>query len=276
MVKPAIAFIDSKAQPHAGPFYNKFCWEPVLPSGNIQIGSQKALPEMTVQGLLETITKEAGTSQDILIVCHGTTDGLSIPIHKKSEAKLQKNALEVLRDYESGKLKEEEVADRLYFSSKPDFLRFWDLIKDLRKLKLNRVELRSCLVGKSMKTLKMLKVFFGSSSCSAPTALDIFGTLNPTGRYGPAYNIELKKKFRDTKVTGIPPNRFALAVSICHQFSVAAESQKAIDNWVSTHLPGPSIQVRGQFPVHGVTPTFGKEKIIWAGEKAYRTFLAKV
>ena len=75
----------------------------------------------------------------------------------------------------------------------------------------------------NLKTLKMLKVFFGSSSCSAPTALDIFGTLNPTGRYGPAYIIELKKKFRSTKITGIPPNRFALAVSIRHQFSVAAD-----------------------------------------------------
>lgn len=273
--KLAVAFIDS-TQPNAPEYYRKFQKEPVLPSETISVGSPICLSNMTTSILLENIINNVEKYNDILIVSHGTADGLSIPIHKNSEAKLQTNALDVLQNYESGKVNADDVAPRLYFS-KPEFLQFWELVKKVRNLKINRVELRCCLVGCNVNTLEKLKSFFGSASCSAPTDLDVFGTINP-GQPGPDAIRKLLKKCPKAKITGNPPHRFALDVGIMGEFNAAADSKTAIDNWISFHLPGGSkVKFSGQpIPVHGIYPSRGAERIIWAGEKAYRRFLAKV
>ena len=136
----------------------------------------------------------------------------------------------MLQNFESGKLNADQVAPKLYFS-KREFLHFWELVQKVRKLKINRVELRSCLVGSNDKALEMLKSFFGSASCSAPKDLDVFGTINP-GKPGPDAIPKLLKKFPKAKISGNPPHRFALNVGIYNKFDAAADSKAAIDNWI--------------------------------------------
>lgn len=274
----AIAFIDNaqppEGQPDAPSYYNKF-EEPVLPAdATIQIGSQKLLPGMTVLGLLEAIGREAKSNQDILLVDHGTIDGPSIPLSEGNPAFLQKNVLLVLNKYEKGQLNADQIAPMLHFS-KSEFLRFWELVQNIRKLRLNRVELRACNVGGSKETLTLLKGFFGSSSLCAPKEYDVFCALDP-GPPGPDAISILLSRYPDAKITGNPPDRFGLAVIGALTFKAAAESERAITIWVNTHLPGPSVQVSGQFPVHGIKPSVGAEKMIWAGERKYRSLLEMV
>ena len=89
----AIAFIDSKAQPDAPAYYRLFRTEPVLPFATIHIGSQKSLSGMTTSILLENIIENVEKNQDILIVSHGTADGLSIPIQKNSQRSSRRTPL---------------------------------------------------------------------------------------------------------------------------------------------------------------------------------------
>jgi hypothetical protein len=271
----AIAFIDSKGQPSADWYYQVFNQEPVLPSDSITINSRVLLGAMTVQDLLTAIgtsIKESG--QSILVVSHGTKEGPSIPLVSGSKAFLQTNVLELLLQYEKQQVGADEIAPRLYFS-KAEFLNFWEQIQTVRKLKLGRVELRSCNTGSSTETLKSLKWFFGCLSCCAPISLDIFGPL-VVGPPGPTAVDTLLKKFPQAKITGTKPDRFGLHVGLLNIFDSAAESQKAIADWLDTHLPARSVQVGTRFPVHGIKALSGPRRIVWAGEREYRSLLANV
>lgn len=271
----AIAFIDSKGQPNADWYYQVFNQEPVLPSDSIAINSRVLLGAMTVRDLLTAIgtsIKESG--QSILVVSHGTKEGPSIPLASGSKAFLQTNVLELLLQYEKQQLGKDQIAPRLYFSE-ADFLNFWEQIQTVRKLKLGRVELRSCNTGTSTENLKSLKWFFGCSSCCAPTSFDIFGAID-VGLPGPTAVDTLLKKFPRAMVTGTKPDRFGLHVGLLNVFNSAAESQKAIANWLDTHLPARSVQVGTRFPVHGIKAVSGPPSIVWAGERKFRSLLARV
>jgi hypothetical protein len=271
----AIAFIDSKGHPDAEWFYRVFNKEPVLPADIIPINSRVLLPAMTVQGLLTAIdTSIKESEQSILVVSHGTKEGPSIPLRSGSEAFLQKNVVDLLLQYEKKQVGEDQIAPRLFFS-KDDFLKFWEQIQTVRKLKLGRVELRSCNTGTSKETLKSLKWFFGCSSCCAPISFDIFGTID-VGSPGPTAVDTLLKKFPQAKITGAKPDRFGLHVNLLNIFNSAAESEKAISNWLDTHLPARSVQVGTRFPVHGIKAVSGPRRIVWGGEREYRSLLASV
>jgi hypothetical protein len=270
----ASAFIDTKGQPDADWFYQKFNQEPVLPTDSISIDSRVPLPGMTVQDLLTAIGTATKKGENILVVSHGTEEGPSIPLVNGSKAFLQRNVLDLLFKYENRQITEDQIAPMLYFS-KADFLNFWELIQTVRKLQLSRVEVRACNIGSNLETLKMLKRFFGCSSCCAPTSFDVFGTIN-TGTPGPTAIQTLLKQFPRAEITGRKPDRFGLDVGVLNVFNAAADSQKAITNWVNTYLPGRNVQVGEKFPVHGIKSLRGPAKIVWAGEQNYRSLLSIV
>lgn len=275
----AIAFIKNSAkggQPDAPAYYRMFPTEPIPGKGSIRVGTIQNLPKMTAWQLLEGIKGKAEKGQDILCVSHGIAEGLSIPLVPGSEAFLQENVLDVLKAYEEGKEAAGSAAPKLFLSPEK-FEAFWQLIHDVRALKLGRVDLRACIIGSKKTTLEKLKAFFGCSRCCAPVSFDVFGTIDP-GTPGPTAIEKLRKKFKDSLVTGTAPNRFALHVdAFGTTYDAAADSKTAVKNWVRAHLPSEgSSYVEGTFPVHGIIPLKGKKRIIWAGEEDYRSLLAEV
>lgn len=270
----ATALIDANGQPDADSFYTSFNMEPVLPSGTITIASRHLLYGINVTELLEQLVKVVKAGQEVLLVCHGTKAGPSIPFEKDSDVKLQQNALKVLFGYEEGKVKADDAATRLMLRSTIALYELVKQVKAVRDLKLNRLELRACEIGGDKETLKLLKRFFGCSSICAPKNFDVFGTID-ANTPGPLAIGKLLKLYPRATITGTKPNRFGLWVSPLLKFHAAADSQAAITSWAAAHMPQPGSQVKTtSFPVHGITsPGAG---IAWAGEQRYRTLLERI
>jgi hypothetical protein len=273
----AVAFIDSTKHPYAEPYYKAFPAEPVLPSGTLRVSSRLKLSPMTAWTLLESITKNAQKGQDIVIVCHGTVKGLDVPLSEESSAKLDTKTFRVLKKWKSGGLAQEQAASMLSLATHQLGTFRWELADGVRKLSLNRVEIRACNVGIRNDTLQMLKDFFGCKSLCAPKELDVFTPLGPDP-IGPGGIELLLEKFPGAKITGKAPHRFGLHVigGAKIEFKAVAESRQAISNWMRTHLPGTEAAATSPFFAHGIFPSKGRTRMVWAGEKGYRGYLARV
>jgi hypothetical protein len=274
----SVAFIDTKAHPSADNYFAMFPNEPVLDTGSINIGAIRKLPKMTVTDLLQSIENHARNSADILIVCHGTDMGPSLPLSPRNqEVYLQQNALNALRKYGDGRSTLSNAAS-LMMMSEAAFTRFWQAVQDVRALALNRVEFRSCTVGANNDTLNLLRWFFGSRILGAPKNLDTYGWIDPGRPTGNATTwTNWLDKFKNAKQFGSPPNRFAIHLEIDSgvKLNAISESSQAVKDWIKTHLPTGGTYRSGKFPVHGVINNEVTD-IIWAGEPGYRGYLRKV
>ncbi len=258
-----VAYIDSSAHPNAKSYYRMFPYEPIPKIKDAQVRPTIPIPNMTVESLLKKILMRR--KKNILIVAHGTTDGLSLPIVKSSDIRLQlkaedpgappltstvPGALKILLDNQNQKLSDADAAKKLYM--KPNaFTKLKELIKNVQTMKLNHVELRSCNTGKNPAALKALKEFFGASSLCAPTEADVYISLNfgkPT-KNKDDWNAWVKENHKPI-IEGAPPNRFAYALPILRSnLNVLAESRKAVLVWIKKHFPRGKYK-GGDMPCH--------------------------
>jgi len=263
-VVEGIAFIDSGAHPAAPGFYSMFPREPILPNGHFQVNSTVALKGMTVIELLTSILQHK--SKDILIVSHGTGGGLLIPLTSKTGHTLDITAMDVF----AGKLPEFNLE-----LGKHDIDALKDKVAQVKKMGLRLIVFRACHIGIAPDVLKKLKQFFNCSVVCGPTDLDGFGKIDvgpPTTN--PKTWEQWLQHHPGAVVEFAPPNRFAWTDSYPSLMSAAiVESDKAINDWVSKHLPGASGSVSKVFPYHALA---SGNKIIFPGDSTYRDHLTQV
>lgn len=274
----SVAFIDTarspEGQPEARAYYRMFPTESLGGGRSLTVETPVALPAMTASGLLGSIVEHCGAGQSIVVVDHGMALGPSMPLTPalaKKKIYLQHPVLDLFARHEAGEVSAGEVAAQLDLTSE-EFGSFWTLVQQVREMKLAHVAIRACDVGRNVEVLNLLKRFFGCSRISAPKELDVFVTLKPD--IGPTSIASFRRLFPQQPIQGQEPNRWAIHVSALLEFSVAFESQQAVQQWVASHLPGGGHYSSGDVPAHGVQLSVGAKHFAFAGEPEYDAQMA--
>lgn len=279
MAVSTIAFVDTSAQSAAVPYYHVFPNEPIPGSGGDTVMVSKTIPlkNRSVENLLEEILKNVKEGGNALIVSHGNDTGLFFSFgDPKQRVQMETDVLFAIRYDLEGKRKEEDTAQTLKMSV-PAWRKLKALIQKLQKLGLNRVDLRSCKVGKVDVALSAQQVFFGCNVACAPTIYDAFGVADfgkPT--QDQATWQKWTKEHPGFIMTGAaPPDRCAIAVQYTPGFKVfgMADSADAMANWVKVHLPPGSYKKGDPVLFHGLTEL--TQVPVFAGDPDFRKNLAE-
>lgn len=275
----ATAFVDPTLAHAAGPYYTLFPLEPT-PSDEqtnwVRVDAQVALKTQKINEWLDAIASKAKPGGNIVIVCHGNKEGLSIHIGEpKTLVYLQSEVLDAIRRNQNGTEGDDETAQTL----KMDLRAFQDFKKRVAKvqaLALDRVDARSCNVGQSEVTMSRLQVFFNCNTFCAPKLLDSFGAINYGGfQKDPAVWQKWLKDHSNVTITGLSPNRFALSRSLKGGVKpeALAESQEAVKTWAARHLPPSTSFTGSQLLFHGLTDL--RNLMVFAGEPEFRAQLVE-
>jgi len=257
------AYIWSGAHghPRAVEFFHTFPFEPIVPTGHFKVTSTVPINDMTISNLFEAILKHK--SKDIMIVAHGHGGGLSVPLVHGIDEPLGLKAMGVF----AGILPDSNLP-----LSKSALASFRAQLSRVQKMGLRLVVLRACTVGAFPDTLNKLKKFFNCEVVPAPAALDGYGKINvgaPT-KDSSAWDNWLSQH-PAAVVEFASPNRFAWTDSFPSLMSAAiAESDKAIQTWITSHLPRANRAVGHSFPYHALN---AGEKVIFPGDQNYREYL---
>ena len=283
--KSVTAIIDSKGHPSAEPYYKTFPYEPVLPTGRMRVASIVEVPDMTVLSLLKAILDQ--DRENVLIVCHGTSAKLSLPLSESTEIELRGFNAELLADWAEGRqgeaimkkfIKPAGAWEKWTSTGKlTEQQQLMARIKAVRRRNLDRVELRSCNTGSNEKTLDGLLRFFKCRLLTAPTILDGFAQID----FGtPTTRKETWGDFRRQHRLRIDENGYAIAgrVNISAlrlRFFALARSASAIQRFADDHILGAKGKTLGsQFPGHALVG--GGSVPIFTADSAYRTHLKMV
>ncbi len=289
-----VAFSVRTVHPHAAPFYNLFPQEPIPggPNAFVTITKVVELPDNRVLTLLAAIRQhvtEKGSS--IIVVSHGTEEGISLtlgrergsgpPLDARRLIHLRANLLGQKDDIETANLMElGTYAAARNPGGVADLVALKEALAPVRALKLARVDLRACVTGRRLNTLKMLQFFFDADLCCAPRDWDTFGPVPFADiTTNPASWRKFKEAHPNAMTVGTGAERFALDYKVMADeykvmLAAIASSQAAIDTWVKNHLPPNNRYKGGSLFYHGLTPD--QKTIIFAGEGTYRDHLAAV
>lgn len=280
----SIALMVKAAHPAAPPYFAQFPKEPIPKSSGdfITVQKVKELKDDKLTTLLDGIINSVKPGGDLLIISHGTPNGLHVVISRKGVL-LQAAALRVIRAGLEGRLDDADVTQRLMLDNAKSWTQLKGLIKRVQDLKLNRVDLRACNVGKAVDVLQQLQAFFNCAVCCAPKASDVYGAVTiafPGKVKNPSADWDAWiKAHPGATLLGQPPQRFGLYYKIIDEtkmtVEVKADSHDAVINWMKRNLPpGHADSYRGgPLFYHGLTPDL--KSIIFAGDERYRDYLVE-
>lgn len=276
MAQSTIAFIDTSAQSAAAPYYHVFPNEPIPGSDTVMVSKTIAI-KRSVTDLLEKIVANVKPGGNVLVVSHGNDAGLLLNFgDPKHHIQMETDVLGAIRYDMDGKAKEDDTAKILKMSLL-DWRKLKALIQKVQKLALNRVDLRSCKVGKVDVALSAQQVFFGCNTACAPTIYDAFGLADfGTPTTDPAVWGKWTKDHPGFILTGAaPPDRCAVAVAYTPGFKVfgMADSADAMANWVKVHLPAGGYKKGDTVYFHGLTEL--TKVPVFAGDPDFRKSLAE-
>jgi hypothetical protein len=239
--------------------------EPIGGGASITISSAATFRHNNFDSLLDAILN-AGKISELLVGCHGSDDGLNLPLRDGSTAGAEMAVITALATDHS----HTEVIDgrklNMPATSVDDLVTITGLTKAqltdlrskmtrLRALQLKHVAFRSCDMGKSTDSMGAFRKFFGAASVSAPSEYDAYGTFT-----------EPKKLIQDLDAwadanrkigyhvwidgdvgIGIKPGR-----GIVYEIVAATRSKDAFKAWVKTHIMDRWTQ--GDIVYHGIRP----------------------
>jgi hypothetical protein len=270
------AFVDDSAHPTAVHYYGLFPVAPT-PKSSVTVTRIVQVPSRSTEVLLATIAKNAKAGENIIIVGHGNETGLEFRIgDPRNFVYLQTGALRAILNHQAGNASDAETAKILMLKDESEYRKLRALIDAVQALKLNRVDLRACTVGKNEGTMYSLLSVFDCQALSAPKQWDNFGRIElgqPTPN--PAVWREWEQKHPKAVVFGSHPNRFAyeLQGAAGLGFYAMADSEGAVKAWIDARLPTPNKYSKGPIYYHALTDM--KQKLIFAGEAEFRAQLVE-
>ncbi len=268
----ARAFIHASEFPAAAPFYAIHPTEPIVSAGALKVIASTKLTRMTAVDLLQSMVQQRKKLEggNVLIVGHGTDQGMSMPLAPGSASRLQNNALGVLFKNESRGVADAQAARQL-FVSPATLQRLKVLAATVRALGLQRVEARACTVGAEQATLENLRRFFGARVFGGPKVFDVFGGF-PRQRPGSAKAFEKWYQDRGAKVEGPPGKRIAFTLfddGRIREFAV--ESADALRIWAAAKFPTGQPKPRGAVHYHALLENW---QPVFPNEPRFRQLLA--
>jgi hypothetical protein len=243
----------------------------------IRVDEVREIRNLTMETVLDEIPQRVGENGTVVIVSHGTDVGLSLPLTSSSRrVHADSRVMGVLDSTRS----DEEVAQVLLFRDPQGSgaQRVRDLrskIRQVKRLGLDRVELRACNTGTSKSALRVAKGFFGAQALGAPSVRDAFFRLDPgLPRASERFWRRWLRKRPTHRVYQVPANgKVALAVRqtrrAAFQVSALVNKVSATDFWIDVYLarlhPAPSRERRG-FPAHALWDDAAAFPLIFPGE----------
>jgi hypothetical protein len=189
----ALAVIQGgkKGHPHAPLWYRTSPVEPIGNKSTISVDATTVIEDITLEGILDAIISAKGT-KEVVIVSHGSGDGLAFPITAKSTAGAEKAIIYPLSADKVGvevsdngtksqtpKRTDKDVADMLGLTE-AQVTAFRVKMNQVRTMKLKHVAFRACNMGISKEAMQAFRNFFGAASVSAPKDFDAYGMFSPS------------------------------------------------------------------------------------------------
>lgn len=242
----ALAIIQGgeRGHPFAPPWYRSNPVEPIGNSSQIVVKDVTVLEDMTLDSIMDVIIRAKQT--EILVVCHGWSEGLAIPLMKGrgitgGAQRQQIFPLSADRAFEDGGIKTpiisaKDVADQAHMSEQ-QVTALRAKMNQIRALSLAHVAFRACDMGQSTDSLQAFRNFFGAKSVSAPQLEDSYGQFSPLigGGLDSWAKAKRKEGFRvsvDRQVGFGIKNTAPLVYKIVSK----AADVKAFNAWVKVHI----------------------------------------
>jgi len=287
----AIAYIDQHAHPDAIPWYRSRPAEPGGSAFRLSVTQAIAIPNISLDAVLDRILVNPSRGADLIIVGHGREEGLSMRLVAGSASRARADLIRQLAS-------DRGTPDALFGSMPPvpvsrvatlaqiteqQVVQLRMKMNRVRALTLTHVAFRACKLGVRRDVLRAYKPFFGCKVLSAPDLRDTYGTI----RHGsPTVNmnqwITQHSPGHHMYVYGTAPNRIAIATSggedDDHTYTVdfAYENPTALANWTAQYLGS---HRSGAFAYHGqwrTHPRANKPQIVFVGDPDYNEHIVVV
>jgi hypothetical protein len=274
----ATAFICVAGQhaANANAYYERFRSEPIRSGTLMPIASRVAVSPPNFAELLRLIAEQRPT--EVLIVGHGTTEGLTMPLAAGGSSQASTAGLGALT--QEGRTDAEKARDLHLSEAQVRTLR--ERLAAVQSLGLARVELRACNFGYTpAAALAPLVRALRAQVAGAPTCYDAYARLNPgtpsaaaaawqqwsATHADPRYT----RYFNNGQAANSLPIQSGRRVGICVtqcgggvSTAMMADSWDAVRQWVAALFPTPTPAYRdGPIPAHflftAVRPLFPRE-----------------
>lgn len=254
-------------QPDASPYYHVFPNEPI-PGGSLMVSKVIPLKNNSVPHLLDQITSNVKSGENVMIVGHGNENGLGFYFGaEENNTFMDTDVLGVIQGEMDGLGGDEDDSARRLWLSVPEWRKLRAQIQKVQTLKLDRVDMRACRVGKNRYPLSALQIFFGCETACAPTQYDAFGgILFDLAKDGKAWAQWLKAHPVNVMTGSAGSDGCAVAAdySPFKPYGLA-DDLKAVPAWVKAHLP-PGSYSKPPMPFHALTELTSSQVPIFAGD----------
>ena len=242
----ALAIIQGgdRGHPSAPPWYSSNPVEPIGNKSTIIVKEVVVQKGMTLESVMDTIIEKK--EKQVVIVCHGWSEGLAIPLVAGSSlGTATENVARLAADqsFKRGELNTPIIADKdvAHQLSEDRVKSLRAKIKQIRGLNLEHVAFRSCDMGKSPDTaMDAFQLLLGVKSVSAPKLLDSYGQFRPEIGGDIKTWVETKRKkhgFRVWVDRGVAFGiRTARTSQIQYQIVSRAPDNQTFATWVRAHV----------------------------------------
>lgn len=181
----ALAIIQGgdRGHPSAPPWYRTDPVEPIGNKSQIRVSDVVIQRAMTLESIMDTIIERK--QKQVVIVCHGSSEGLAVPfVHGSSVgaessniSRLSADRVFKTRDGINTPIFPDDAMSRQISGERIKSLRV--KMNQVRDIGLDHVAFRNCDMGRSIDTLDGFRILFGAKSLSAPKLKDSYGTFTP-------------------------------------------------------------------------------------------------
>jgi hypothetical protein len=242
----ALAIVQGgdRGHPSAPPWYSSNPVEPIGNKSTITVKDVIVQNTMTLESVMDTILDKK--EKQVVIVCHGWSEGLAIPLVAGSSLGAQTSNVARLSADRSFKrdgvntpiFADKDVANQL---SEDRVRSLRAKMNQIRGLNLDHVAFRSCDMGRSPEgAMDAFRLLFGAKSVSAPKLLDSYGQFRPEigGDIKTWVETKRKKGFRVWIDRGVAFGiKTASTISqIEYQIVSRAPDNQTFATWVRAHV----------------------------------------
>jgi hypothetical protein len=274
------ALIDNNGVPTAATFYRSIPFEPTLPNTEILVvGPVIQINSFSLLAVIDEIAKSK--HDNILICCHGTEKGLTIPIFSGNSANLTGGWADLISAYIDRKLNDDQFG-RFFTDGMPplrDLAKLYNGMEKVRKKKLNRLEIRACNVGSSKEVLEKFKLMFSCKIVIGPKIADAYGVVSFKpflSKSSPEW-VDFERKWKTRVDGGSPGSRYSLAAEKLsattwrpHAMAENMAAVRSFEEDTNTHVGFPPDNVF----LHAFLK--GRSQLIFPRFPEYRQNLTKV
>lgn len=172
-----------RGHPSAPPWYDAHPAEPLGNKSKIVVTDVVVQRAMTLESIMDTIIER--NQKQVVIVCHGSSEGLAIPFVHGSSVGAESSNISRLsadrvfknRDGHNTPITRDDGMSHQISEKAIKGLRV--KMNQIRDIGLDHVAFRNCDMGRSVATLDEFRLLFGAKSLSAPKLKDSYGTFTP-------------------------------------------------------------------------------------------------